>query len=109
MTKIYKILLNSIPVLVMVGLIPLIDNDYYLFLVYLLVIFTSFIFKKERNEVFIFGFGFLIMIFFEYIFISTGVEIFYRNSLFGLMPVWLPLLWAYGFVGIKRAVEILDN
>jgi hypothetical protein len=49
------------------------------------------------------------MIFFEYLFISTGVETFNRNSLFGIMPLWLPLLWAYAFVAIKRSVILLNS
>ena len=109
MNKFYKIFLNSLPIIGMVGSVPLIKNDYYLFLAYLLIICISFAVKIEHNEWLVFVFGFFIMIFFEYIFISTGVEVFYRNSLFGLMPIWLPLLWAYGFVGIKRAVEILEK
>lgn len=57
----------------------------------------------------IFIFGFCAMIFFEYIFISTGVETFVRNSLFGSMPLWLPFLWGYGFVAIKDGVKILEQ
>jgi len=57
----------------------------------------------------IFLFGFITMIVFEYLFVSTGVESFVRNSLLGIMPLWLPFLWGYGFVAIKRSVEILDN
>ncbi len=45
----------------------------------------------------------------EYVFCSTGVETFVRNSLFGLMPIWLPFLWGYGFIAIKRSVLILDK
>lgn len=45
----------------------------------------------------------------EYFFISTGVEIFLRHSLFGIMPVWLPVLWAYGFVVISRSLKILET
>ena len=48
------------------------------------------------------------MILSEMIFISTGVEIFVRNTLFGLMPLWLPFLWGYGFVAIKRGIKILE-
>jgi len=36
------------------------------------------------------------------------VETFVRNSLFGLMPLWLPFLWGYGFVAIKRGIKILE-
>lgn len=52
-------------------------------------------------------FGFVVITFFEYIFVSTGVETFVRNSLFGIIPLWLPFLWAYGFVAIKRSVTLL--
>lgn len=45
----------------------------------------------------------------EAFFISTGVEVFIRNSLFGIMPLWLPLLWGYGFIAIRRAANILEQ
>src|SRR3989344_499808 len=109
MNKIKKIFLNSIPVLVMVGLIPLISNDFMLTAVFGLVIIASFLKKREPKESLIFVSGFLLMIFFEYIFILTGIEVFYRNSLFGIMPIWLPLLWAYGFVAMSRIVKILGK
>lgn len=48
------------------------------------------------------------MIISEFFFVSTGVETFVRNTLFGIMPIWLPFLWGYGFVDIKRAIQILD-
>ncbi len=62
------------------------------------------ILKKEKMEEYIFLAGFGLMIIFENLFISTGVEVFVRKSLFGLMPLWLPFLWGYGFVAIKRTV-----
>ena len=49
------------------------------------------------------------MAIFEVIFISTGAETFNRVSLFGLMPIWLPFLWGYGFIVIKRSIEVLEN
>lgn len=108
MNKVLKIFLNSLPILAMVGTIPLVKNDYLLSGVFGLIIVVSFIIKREPKEGIIFVSGLLLMTFFEYIFILTGVEAFYRNSLFGVMPLWLPLLWAYGFVAIGRAVKILD-
>jgi hypothetical protein len=105
--KIYKIFIETIPVLIMIGLIPLIKNDYSLTLAYIVIIAVSLLVKYEKKEYILFIFGFIIMIVFESIFISTGVEVFERNSLFGLMPLWLPFLWAYGFIAIKRCVGIL--
>ena len=109
MRRVSKIFLNSIPILLMIGLIPLIKSDYILTLVYVAIILISLFIKRVKNDILVLVFGFIVMIIFEYIFISTGVETFIRNSLFGLMPLWLPFLWGYGFVAIKRSIEILDR
>ena len=109
MSKTIKIFLNIIPVFIMIGLIPIMQNDYVLTSVYVAIIILLFLIKREKNEPIIFVFGFLFMIVSEYFFISTGVEIFNRNSLFGLMPLWLPFLWGYGFVVIKRCIYLLDG
>lgn len=110
MQKAFKIFLNAIPVLVMIGLIPLVLNDYLLTVIYIgIIIISLIVIKCRKNDAIIFAFGFVTITFFEYIFISTGVETFVRNSLFGLMPLWLPFLWAYGFVAIKRSIEVLGN
>ncbi len=93
----------------MIALIPTIKDDYILTIVYLIVIVVSLFIKIGKNDLTVLVFGFLIMIVSEYFFISTGVEIFYRHTLFNLMPLWLPFLWSYGFVAIKRSVEILSN
>ena len=109
MKKPLLIFLNSLPVLIMIGLIPLVSNDYLLAGIYTLVIIISLLIKHARNDLLVLAFGFVIMIIFEYFFISTGVETFNRNTLFGMMPIWLPFLWAYGFVAIRRSIEILNE
>ena len=105
--KIFKILIQALPILLMIALIPLIENDYYLFLGYIIIIIVSFFIYYEKKDYILFIFGLIAMIIAEYIFISTGVEIFLRSSLFGVMPIWLPLLWAYAFVVIKHSIQIL--
>lgn len=107
MNKAKKIFLISLPILLMIGLIPIVKNDYLLTGLYILIIAISLFIKKEKGDYTVFLFGFFFMIVSESIFISTGVETFVRNSLFGLMPLWLPFLWGYGFIAIKRGVEIL--
>jgi hypothetical protein len=107
--KILQIFLNTIPIIIMIAFIPVFKNDYALTGIYFLIIFISFAIRYEKKDYLFFIFGFIIMIISEYFFISTGVETFMRNSLFGLMPLWLPFLWAYGFVAIKRAIIILDK
>ena len=110
MQKVLKIFLNSIPTLIMIGLIPLVQNDYILTVLDIGIIALLLIFIKcKQNDIVAFLFGFIIITFFEYIFVSTGVEVFTRTSLFGIMPLWLPFLWAYGFVAIKRSLGILNN
>jgi len=107
--KIIQIFFNAIPVILMIALIPLVKNDYLLTLIDFLIIIISFIVKYQSKDYLFFVFGFIIMIASEYLFVSTGVEIFVRNTLFGLMPLWLPFLWAYAFVVMKRSVIILDK
>jgi len=107
MKKAWKIFLNALPILFMIGLIPLVVNDYYLTALDAVIILIALIFKREKGDLILFIFGFFIMIVFETFFVSTGVEIFNRHTLLGIMPLWLPFLWGYGFIGIKRGVEII--
>ncbi len=105
--RILKIVLNIIPILLMILLISLIKNDYLLTITYIFIITISLLIKYEKKDFLFLIFGFVIMILSEYLFISTGVETFNRNSLFGIMPLWLPFLWAYAFIVIKRTINIL--
>src|ERR1035437_1312018 len=102
--KIINFILNVIPILIMIGLIPVIQNDYFLTLIYIVIILVSFSIKREKGDILVFFFGFFIMILSELVFVSTGVETFIRNALFSLMPLWPPFLWGYGFVAIKRGL-----
>lgn len=106
--NILKIAKEIIPIFIMIGLIPLFPNDIALTSVYILNIALLFYLKKEKRDFEIFAFGFFIMIISETFFVSTGVEKFLRNSFFGIMPLWLPFLWAYSFVVMKRVIKYLD-
>lgn len=107
--KILHIILNLVPIVLMIGLIPVIKDDYVLTGLYLMIIAASFLIKYEKKEWLFFTFGLVAMTISEYFFVSTGAETFVRNSLFGLIPLWLPFLWAYGFVVIKRTILILNR
>ena len=102
------IVLNSLPVVAMIGLIPFVRNDYALLVADILIIVISLSIKRERKEIMILIFGLVILTISEAFFVSTGVEVFLRRSLFGLMPIWLPVLWGYAFIAIKRSVRILE-
>ncbi len=108
MKKVRLILRNVAPILLMIGLIPLITNDYVLTLMYVVIIAIAFFLRRMPQDALVLVLGFFIMILAEYLFVSTGVETFTRRTLLGVMPLWLPFLWSYGFVAIKRSVMILS-
>lgn len=107
--KIAQIFLNAVPIIAMILFINFVKNDWWLTLVYIIIIAISLIIKREKNDIVILCFGIVIMTLMELLFTSTSVEFFIRASLFKLIPVWLPFLWGYSFVAIKRSVLILNN
>lgn len=96
-------------VVVMVGFIPFIQNDYFLTILYIAIIAVAQFLQREKRDELLFAIGFFGMIISEYLFISTGVETFERNSLLGVMPLWLPFLWGYGFIAIRRLVHYIET
>ncbi|OGZ05389.1 MAG: hypothetical protein A3C93_05070 [Candidatus Lloydbacteria bacterium RIFCSPHIGHO2_02_FULL_54_17] len=107
MHKFLSVAFNIVPIVVMVGCIPLVTNDFVLAGIYGLVSVVALAYRRQRGDLTVFVFGFFAMTVSEYFFIATGVETFNRVSFLGVMPLWLPFLWAYGFVAMKRAVVIL--
>ena len=93
----------------MIALIPAVKNDYLLAGIYLLVIVLAFIIRCEKRDWVFLVLGIILMTAFESFFIWAGSETFNRVSLFGIMPIWLPLAWGYGFVAMKRTVNILEK
>lgn len=108
MKKTRLIALNVLPVALMIALIPLIQNDYLLTLAYAAVIAVSLSIKTCRRDFTAFFFGLIALTASEYFFVKTGAEVFTRRTLFGAMPIWLPVLWAYSFIAIKRVLAALD-
>ncbi|MBU6323091.1 MAG: DUF2878 family protein [Patescibacteria group bacterium] len=92
----------------MLVLIPFVGDEYLLTVIFACIIALAFIVRRARHDLAAFVAGLALMTAAEYLFVSTGVETFTHHTLFGLMPLWLPLLWAYGFVVIKRILHALD-
>lgn len=92
----------------MIALVPYVRNDFALAGIYLIIIAISAIRYSRKDFIFL-VLGFLIFLGGEYLFISTGVEVFERRTLLGAMPVWLPLLWAYIFVTMRRGVLLFEK
>ena len=105
--KIKVLFLYALPVVVLIGLIPFVQNDFALAVIYSCSIVVLYFVKHEQNDFFALVFGLIGITISEYFFVSTGVETFVRNSLFGVMPLWLPLLWAYAFLTIKRCLVMI--
>jgi hypothetical protein len=93
----------------MIALIPFVLNDYLLAGIYGLIITIIILINRGKKDLLALSFGFFIMIFFEFLFVKTGVETFQRNSLLGVMPLWLPFIWAYSFLAIKKSIEVLTK
>lgn len=102
-----QIFLYFLIIVIMIGLAVFIKNDYTLTIAYSSIIIASITLKKERTDLLILVIGFLGTLIGEYLFISTGIETFNRTSLFGIMPLWLPFLWSYVFLVMKRVFWML--
>src|SRR4051812_9842354 len=100
-----RIIMRAAPILGMIALVPLVHDDYMLALIYLGIIAISAL-RYEREDFVFLVFGFCILLLGEYFFLLTHVEFFTRTTLLGVMPIWLPFLWAYIFVAMKRSVEL---
>lgn len=109
MSKALSLAVLILPIVAMIGLIPLVQNDVTLAVIYMVFSIALLLIKPERNDIPAYGIGLIVITLSEMLFVSTGVETFARNSLFGLIPLWLPILWAYAFVTIKRGLRILDR
>ena len=101
------IMYNFLPIIFMIALIPVIKNDYILLGVYLLITVITLSIKHDAKDIKVFLVGLIMLTISESIFISTGVETFTRQSLFNIMPIWLPVLWGYGFIAIKRTLPVI--
>lgn len=102
-----KILLYFLVIVIMISFVVFIKNDYILTVIYLGIIIASITLKKERTDLLVLIVGFLGTLIGEYLFISTGIETFSRTSLLGIMPLWLPFLWSYIFLAMKRVFWML--
>lgn len=87
----------------MILFVPFIKNDYVLTVIYLVFIIAALIGKRDKADYILIAVGFFGLMLGEYLFIRMGVETFNRNTLFGVMPFWLPFLWAFIFLSMKRA------
>ena len=102
-----KISLYCTPLFLMIFLIPFIKNDYTLTFIYFCFAFVYILISPSKLNILVYLVGLIAMTIFETVFLYMGVEEFTSQTLFGIMPLWLPFLWAYGFLVIKDSLLIL--
>lgn len=106
----FSLLLYTLPLFGMISLIPLLEHEVGITLCYTLVAVSYFILHKwKKLDLIVYTLGFIAMTLFETIFLLTHVEIFTQRGLFGIMPLWLPFLWAYGFLVIKDSLAVITK
>jgi hypothetical protein len=108
MSRTRYILRTILPIVLMIALIPYVKSDAFLAVLYLLIIGLMLLYRYEKHDLLALLIGIVVMTLSESFFISQGVEIFAHTSLFGLMPIWLPLLWGAAFIAIKRILKFLQ-
>jgi len=102
-----QICLYFLVIVAMVGLVVFVKNDSVLTVIYSGIIVATITIKKERADLLILMVGFLGALIGEFLFIRTGIETFNRTSFMGIMPPWLPFLWGYIFLAMKRVFWML--
>lgn len=103
-----RVIMTAFPIVAMIALIPFVQNDYLLTAIYIGIIAVS-AFRYSRQDFIFLVFGFFILLAGETFFLLTGVETFERRTFLGIMPLWLPFLWAYIFVAMKRSVQLFER
>src|SRR3989338_7529644 len=102
-----RIVTSILPIVVMLGLIPLVRNDVVLAGVYALFIVVTLTVRQDKKDLAFLAIGLVIPTIGEILFVATGVEVFKRDLLVFGIPVWLPLLWGYVFIMMRSGVAAL--
>lgn len=106
--KYMSTILEAIPVLLMILLIPLMASELNMTGLYLAIILVSLLIKYERGDLMLLLSGLIISTLFFEILIFFKIIQFTTASLINL-PIWFPLIWAHGFILIKRCTKILEQ
>lgn len=108
MDKFSKIFLETLPIVLGIFLSYLLwQNTVLLFLVYLTFTLGLIYLHKDKTEFIIFAYGILIGILVEVVGTKvSGYQSFTKPDFLGI-PIWLPIVWGYGFIAMKRIGAIL--
>ena len=110
MNKFSKVFIETLPILFGILLSYLFwQNNVLLFIIYLVLTLGLIYFHKDKTEFAIFTYGILIGAIVEVIGTQiSGYQSFAKPD-FGGIPMWLPIVWGYGFVAMKRIGFVLKG
>lgn len=110
MNKLLKVLIETLPIIFGILLSYLFwRNNFLLFVIYIFLILLLIYIHKDKSELVIFIYGVVIGTIIEVIGTQiSGYQSFAKPD-FGGIPVWLPVVWGYGFIAMKRIGLILKT
>ena len=110
MSRLSKVIIETLPILFGILLSYLFwQNNVLLFIIYLVLTLGLIYFHKDKTEFSIFAYGILIGAIVEVIGTQiSGYQSFTKPD-FGGIPMWLPIVWGYGFVAMKRIGFVLKG
>jgi hypothetical protein len=106
---VYRIATSALPIIGVIALVPLIRDDLLLTGIYIVCIIVALALRQDKKDLVFLAVGFVGSTIGELLFIATGVEIFTREVLIWGMPVWLPFMWGYIFIMMRRAALALEK
>ncbi len=110
MNKISKVLLETGPILFGILLSYLFwQNSIVLLTLYLTLTLGLIYLHKDKSELIIFAYGIVIGTLVEILGTQvSGYQSFTKPDFRGI-PMWLPIVWGYGFIAMKRIGLILKS
>lgn len=110
MTKFYRVFVETLPILLGILLSYLFwERTAVLAIIYVALAITLISFHKDKKEFIIFAYGIIIGLLVEVIGTQiSSYQSFAKPDFFGI-PLWLPIVWGYGFVAMKRIGFVLAS
>ena len=110
MNKIAKVFIETLPILFGILFSYLFwQNSFLLFAIYIILSVVLILWRGDNSEFTIFIYGIIIGGLVEVIGTQvSGYQSFAEPDFLGI-PIWLPIVWGYGFVAMKRIGIILKS
>ena len=106
MGKYNLIFLEILPILIAVLLVSIFNKELELFVIGIILVGYTFFKNYESKEIYLFVLGMFVGLILELVGnFYLGQK--WAEATFFTIPIWLPILWGYGFLIIRRVGNIL--